>query len=462
MAMSNRHPIESSNFRSALKTKSRKRREDVSSLAQISAARPIRNDLLPDTAFVSISPQSLLPPKRNVRKITPAHLQEVMASIQSFGFCVPPLIDAENRILDGVTRVEAAKRLGLPLIQCLQVGHLDRQELRLFRAAINRLGEKGQWDLEELKVELSELIAEGVAIDASGFTPTEIDQIIIDDDFEPEDAETLVPDLKRDPVAKPGDLFVLGRHRILCGDATNPEAYQRLMQGLPARLVLTDPPYNVPIGGHVTKGNHREFVMASGEMSEAEFASFNECWITAAAQQLVDGGIVASFIDWRGYPSIFDAARKSALHQLNLVVWTKTNGGLGSLYRSQHELIPIFKKGNAPHINNIELGKNGRWRSNVWNYPGASSLGSDSRKGLEYHPTVKPVSMLEDAILDVTKRDDVVLDPFLGSGSTLIAAERQGRTCYGIELDPRYIDLIVKRFENAFGMLATRELAKET
>jgi len=196
-------------------------------------------------------------------------------------------------------------------------------------------------------------------------------------------------------------------------------------------------------------------------MSETEFATFNEAWISGATQQLVDGGILASFIDWRGYPSIHDAARKAALQQINLVVWSKTNGGLGSLYRSQHELIPFFKKGNAPHTNNVELGKNGRWRSNVWNYPGASSLGSESRKGLEFHPTVKPVAMLEDAILDVTKRDDVILDPFMGSGSTLIAAEKTGRRCRAIELDPLYVDLTIKRFEILTGQSAALEKANE-
>ena len=461
MGTSNRHPIESSDFRSALKAKSRKRREVVSSLSQACVTRPIRNDLLTDVAFVTVSPQSLLAPIRNVRKVTPAHLQEVIGSIQSFGFCDPPLIDANNRILDGVTRVEAAKRLGLPLIQCVRVDHLDPQELRLFRMAINRLGEKGQWELGELKTELSELIADGIAIDTSGFTPAEIDQIIIDDACDLEETDELIPNLERDPVAKPGDLFVLGRHRILCGDATNPESYQRLIRGLSASLVLTDPPYNVPIAGHVTKGAHREFVMASGEMSETELATFNEAWISGATQQLVDGGILASFIDWRGYPSIHDAARKAALQQINLVVWSKTNGGLGSLYRSQHELIPFFKKGNAPHTNNVELGKNGRWRSNVWNYPGASSLGSESRKGLEFHPTVKPVAMLEDAILDVTKRDDVILDPFMGSGSTLIAAEKTGRRCRAIELDPLYVDLTIKRFEILTGQSAALEKANE-
>jgi DNA modification methylase len=197
-------------------------------------------------------------------------------------------------------------------------------------------------------------------------------------------------------VARIGDVFVLGAHRIACGSATDPEVLSRLMAGdLPARLVLTDEPYNVPIVGHVTGGDHREFAMASGEMSHAEFLAFNEAWMAAAIQSLCDGGILATFIDWRGYPTVSAAAIKLGLKALNLIVSAKTNAGMGSLYRSQHELLPLFKKGAAPHINNVELGRRGRWRANVWTYPGASSLGSDARRGLKDHPTVKPTAMLE-------------------------------------------------------------------
>lgn len=197
--------------------------------------------------------------------------------------------------------------------------------------------------------------------------------------------------------------------------------------------------------------------MASGEMSPAEFSSFNAAWMSVASHHVVDGGLLATFIDWRGYPSINDAASNLGLTQLNLVVWTKTNAGLGSLYRSQHELLPLYKKGTISHVNNIELGKNGRWRSNVWTYPGATSLKSDSRNGLEFHPTVKPVAMLEDALLDITSRGDVVLDPLIGSGSTMVAAERSGRVCYGIELDPRYVDLTIRRFKEQFGIESIHE-----
>ncbi len=218
-----------------------------------------------------------------------------------------------------------------------------------------------------------------------------------------------------------------------------------------ARMVLTDEPYNVPIAGNVTGGRHREFAMATGEMSAPEYLAFNETWMGAALPYLANGGLLATFIDWRGYSIVDAAAVNLGLAPVNLVVWSKTNAGMGSLYRSQHELLPLFKKGDAPHINNVRLGKRGRWRSNVWTYPGASSLGSDARRGLAEHPTVKPSAMLEDALLDLTERGDIVLDPFLGSGSTLIAAHRTGRVCRGVEIDPLYVDLIIRRFETETG-----------
>jgi DNA modification methylase len=197
--------------------------------------------------------------------------------------------------------------------------------------------------------------------------------------------------------------------------------------------------------------------MASGEMSDEAFEAFNEAWMTACLSHLVEGGLFGTFIDWRGYRIVHGAATTCGLTQLNLITWVKTNGGMGSLYRSQHELLPLYKKGDAPHVNNVMLGRRGRSRSNVWTYPGASSFGSDARRGLRDHPTVKPVAMLEDAILDVTDRGDLVLDPFLGSGSTLIAAEKAGRLCYGVELDPLYVDVIIARFQGMTGQWAVLE-----
>jgi DNA modification methylase len=302
------------------------------------------------------------------------------------------------------------------------------------------------------------LILTEAPIEVAGFTLDEIDQVVLDGEPTAVEAGPLAPSAGATAVARLGDLYLLGRHKLMCGDATDPQVWRRLMQDAqPAQLVFSDEPYNVKIKGHVSGSGHREFAMASGEMSDDEFARFNEKWIGCALPWLGDGGVLGTFIDWRGYPTVHAAAVKAALVPLNLIVWGKTNAGMGSLYRSQHELLPLFKKGSASHVNNVDLGKRGRWRSNLWTYPGASSLGSDARRGLQDHPTVKPVDMLVDALLDLTNRDDFVLDPFLGSGSTLMACEKTGRVCRGLELDPLYVDVIIRRFGAATGIAALLE-----
>jgi DNA modification methylase len=197
-------------------------------------------------------------------------------------------------------------------------------------------------------------------------------------------------------------------------------------------------------------------------MSSPQFLAFNLAWMKAVLAHLADGGLFGTFIDWRGLPTVQAAATELGLASINLIVWGKTNAGMGSLYRSQHELLPLYKKGKGDHLNNIDLGRKGRWRSNLWSYPGASSIGSDARKGLEDHPTVKPTGMLADALLDVTARGDIVLDPFLGSGSTVIAAERTGRRCHGVEIDPLYVDVIIRRYQAETGREAVLEGTGET
>ena len=362
-------------------------------------------------------------------------------------------------LLDGEIRVEAAKHLGLPTVPCIRIDHLTDEEQRTLRLAINRLSEKGQWDLTSLKIEFEELNLSNAPIEISGFSLEEIDQIILSHEPEGVEQGPLAPEPDAVAVTRPGDIFRLGEHRI----TTDPAVLAKLMDGdSPARLVLTDEPYNVAIAGNVTGGAHREFLMGSGEMSDAEFLAFNIDWMSAALPFLCDGGVFGTFIDWRGYPTVFAAASKLALNPVNLIVWAKTNAGMGSLYRSQHELLPLFKKGDSPHVNNVALGKKGRWRSNVWTYPGASSFGSDARQGLEDHPTVKPMAMLVDALLDLTNRGEIVLDPFLGSGSTLMAAESAGRCCRGVELDPLYIDVILRRYEAETGESSVLEETGET
>jgi DNA modification methylase len=447
-----------------LKARGRARREDMRRLSE--AASPLRqqrNDVLPLLEIEYVLIDDLRSPVRKLRKLDAAHVRNIAASMGALGFCVPLLIGKDNLVLDGQARLEAARLLNLGRAPCVRIGHLSPTEQRVLRLAANRLGEKGQWDVDELRIEFEELILEDAPIEISGFEPDEIDHILIGDDAQALEQGPLTPPPDAIAVARIGDIFQLGLHRLVCGSATDHAVLARLMERDhdPVRLVLTDEPYNVKIAGHVTGGAHREFAMASGEMTDAEFLGFNIAWMEAALAHL-DGGVLGTFIDWRGAPTVNAAAAKLALTPLNLIVWVKTNAGMGSLYRSQHELLPLFKKGSHQHVNNVNLGKRGRWRSNVWTYPGASSLGSDARRGLQDHPTVKPTAMLKDALLDLTNRGDAVLDPFLGSGSTLIAAEKTGRVCRGVELDPLYVDVIIRRYEIVTGREAALAETGET
>jgi DNA modification methylase len=438
-----------------LTAKGRRRREGLAHLARTSSSSAVRrNDIMPKLDLVTLPIGILRSTPNKTRKLDPAHVREIATAIATFGFSAPVLIGNGSTIIDGEARVEAARQLGLDRVPCIQVGHLTEMDQRTLRLAINRLGEKGEWDLDVLQIEFKEMLDFDAPIEVTGFTLDEIDQILLGEEAQGVETEPLAPEANTAAVARPGDVFVLGPHRIICGDATNPDVLAELMgreaRGT-ARLVLTDEPYNVPIAGHVSGGGHREFAMASGEMTNPEFLAFNEAWMAAVLPYLREGGVFGTFIDWRGNPIVHAAATRLSLTPLNLIVWAKTNGGMGSLYRSQHELLPLFKKGSVPHVNNIALGKRGRWRSNLWTYPGASSLGSDARRGLQDHPTVKPTAMLEDALLDLTNRGELVVDPFLGSGSTLIAAHMTGRVCRGVELDPLYADVIVRRFEAMTG-----------
>ncbi len=431
------------------------RRDRQERLATASAPRPLRNDVLPQLELSYIPIGDLRPSPRKLRKLDPVHVREVAASIGAVGFCVPILVGRDHEIIHGEVSYEAGKQLGLDRLPCIRIGHLTPGEQRVLRLAVNRLAEKGEWNRDALKIEFDELILLDAPIEIAGFSSAEIDQVVLGDAGDGLEQGPVEPESCATAIARIGDVFQLGPHRIVCGDATDPEVLARLVEGdVPARLVLTDEPYNVKIAGNVTGGPHREFAMASGEMTDAEFLAFNEAWVTAVLRYLCDGGVLGTFIDWRGLPTVHSATAKLGVVPLNLIVWAKTNAGMGSLYRSQHELLPLLKKGSAPHVNNVELGKRGRWRSNVWTYPGASSLGSDARRGLKDHPTVKPTAMLEDALLDLSDRGEIVIDPFLGSGSSLLAAEATGRVCRGIELDPLYVDVIIRRYEAATGQTA--------
>ncbi|THD82085.1 MAG: DNA methylase [Phenylobacterium sp.] len=447
--------INGDNVHETLTERSRRRREGLRDTQAAEMSRPPRNDIRPKLDLVERPIDALRPPPQAVRKGLPAQVERIKRSYGAFGFVEPLLIRGDGEIIAGVNRLEAARQLGLGALPCIVVDHLSEKEIRSLRISLNRLGETGTWDFEALRIELDELIVLDAPLEATGFTLPEIDALLIDDAPAADQGESaLEPDVAAPPVSRVGDVWRLGKHVIACGDAREPALYKELMKSEAARLVLTDEPFNVHIGGHVTSGDHAEFAMASGEMSRDEFEAFNGDWMKACLAHLTPGGLLATFIDWRSIELVLGVGRGLGLDLLNLIVWTKTNGGMGALWRSQHELLPVFKKPGAPHLNNVELGKHGRWRSNVWQYPGASSLGSDARNGLAGHPTVKPVALLEDALLDVTHPGDVVLEPFAGSGSTLIACETTGRRCRAIELDPRYVDLVVRRWEALTGHIA--------
>jgi DNA modification methylase len=393
--------------------------------------------------------------RRNARTHSPRQIRQIADSIRAFGFNNPVLVDKNNLIVAGHGRAKAAKLLGMTEVPTVPLSRMTEAQMRAYVIADNRLAEKAGWDEEILAIELQTLteIAPEFDLTITGFEISEIDFIIQehDDEVEPDALDDVAPpDAGAPVVTRGGDLWQLDRHRVLCADATRPEAYARLLQGEPAQMVFTDPPYNVPIGGHVSglgHAQHDEFPMASGEMSEDEFAGFLTTTLSHIRANSVDSAIAFVCIDWRHYYELVVAGRAAKLTLKNLCVWVKTNAGMGSFYRSRHELIAVFKVGTAPHINSFELGQHGRYRTNVWTYPGANGFGTRRDEALAMHPTVKPVALVADAIKDCSKRNGLILDPFFGSGTTVIAAELTGRRASGFELDPRYVDTIIRRWQ---------------
>lgn len=401
----------------------------------------------------------LKPYERNARTHSPKQVAQIAASIKAFGFNNPVLIDKYSSIIAGHGRVAAAKSIGLETVPCLRLEHLSDAEKRAYILADNKLAEKAGWDRDILAIELQHLSSLDLDFDVTitGFEMAEIDVLLSGAEPEDDPADA-VPVLAPGPaVTQLGDVWHIGPHRLICGDSTKAKTYARLLDGDKAQLVFTDPPYNVKIDGHVSGlggVKHREFAMASGEMSAAEFTAFLNQVFGHLAGHAIDGAIHFICMDWRHMGEVLDGAKGAYGELKNLCVWSKTNGGMGSLYRSQHELVFVFKSGTASHVNNVELGRHGRYRTNVWSYAGANAFSATRDEDLAMHPTVKPVALVADAILDCSKRKGIVLDAFGGSGTTLVAAERTGRRGYAIELDPHYCDVIVKRMETVTGFAA--------
>ena len=405
----------------------------------------------------------------NARTHTRKQIRQIAKSIEKFGFCNPVLIDDAKQIIAGHGRVEAAKLLGIDTVPTCRLSHLNDADKRAYILADNRLAEKAGWDRELLAIELQGLIELDVEIELTGFEMAEID-LLLEDVHEangaPSGSEDNVPQHSSAPaVTQAGDLWLLGQHRLLCGDARDKVAYDRLLEGAKAEFVFTDPPYNVAIDGNVCglgRIRHRDFAMGCGEMSEAEFTSFLQAVFVRLAENTVDGSIHQVCMDWRHMWEMLAAGRKVYSELKNLCVWNKTNAGMGTFYRSKHELLFVWKSGTASHINNFELGQHGRNRTNVWDYAGVNTMRAGRLEELAMHPTVKPVAMVADAVKDCSKRGGLVLDPFCGSGTIMIAAERAGRKARALEIDPTYIDVAVRRWQAFTGKAAILAGSGET
>ena len=396
----------------------------------------------------------------NARRHSRKQLAQISASIQKFGFTNPVLIADDDQILAGHGRLEAAKLLGMSDIPTVRLSQMTEVDRRAYVIADNKLALNAGWDSEVLAGEMQALIEIGFDVELTGFSLAEIDLTIaqaeqskpsgrdVDDDR--------IPPLDATPVTRPGDVWLVGRHRLLCGDARDSTSYKALMGDERAQLMFTDPPYNVPIMGHVCglgRTRHREFAMAAGEMTPAQFISFLTSTLGNGAA-CANGSIAYVCMDWRHVAELSEAGRTVFNELKNICVWNKTNGGMGTFYRSKHEFVFVFKIGDAPHLNTFGLGETGRHRTNVWDYPGVNSPHAGRSSELEMHPTV---ALVKDAILDCSRRGGIVLDIFGGSGTTLIAAERTGRTARVIEFDPPYCDVIVRRYEELTGRSAKLE-----
>jgi DNA modification methylase len=425
-------------------------------------------DFRPKIAYLAIS--ALKPYPSNARTHSKKQIRQIADSIRTFGFVNPVLINDHNQIIAGHGRVKAAELENIAEVPTICISHLNEAEIRALIIADNRLAELAGWDKNILAVELQNLSSLDLNLDLTitGFDMPEINMMIegisITQKPEKEDEIPAIPETPA--ITCVGDLWLLDKHRIFCGNSLESASFLQLMAGIKAAMVFTDPPYNVAINGNVGGHGaiqHREFAMAVGEMSRSEFTAFLKTSCSLLVANCIDGAIHFVCMDWRHMQELLEAGE--VYDELkNLCVWTKDNAGMGTFYRSQHELIFAFKQGKAAHKNNFQLGQYGRYRSNVWPYPGINSFARETEEGnlLAMHPTVKPVALVADAIRDCSGIGDIILDSFLGSGTTLIAAERTDRICYGLELDPRYVDTAIRRWQAITGNDAVHAVSSQT
>jgi DNA modification methylase len=396
---------------------------------------------------------TIQPNAKNARTHSKKQVRQIAASIKQFGFVNPILIDEANILIAGHGRILAASDLGMSEVPCIVISGLSDAKKRALMLADNKIAANAGWDREKLALELPELSSmletEGLEIALTGFEIPEIDQLSVDfgEQSDPEDVFE-EPDVTA--VSKTGDVWILGKHRLMCGNARNAGNVDKLVEGQKASMAFLDPPYNVRVSSIGGRGSvkHREFSEASGELSETEFIEFLTSTLGNASRVSNEGALHFVCMDWRHVGELWLAGKKAYAKHVNTAVWVKTNGGQGSFYRSAHEQILIFQVGAGPHVNNVELGKHGRSRTNVWNYAGVNTFRNGRMDDLRIHPTVKPIALVADAMRDCTKRGDIVLDLFCGSGSSILAAERVGRRAFCMEIDPIYVDAAVRRWQS--------------
>lgn len=400
---------------------------------------------------------------KSLRKHSKKQLQKLKNAIMKFGYVNPVLLDEKRNIIAGELRLLAAKELGFTQIPAIILENLTPEEADAIRILDNKIAEDGGWNFENLKEEIEKLMKFDVTFEDLGFDTVDYDEIFLVNDSEKnkvhndgKEDETWL-DANIPPKVKLGDLWRLGDHFVYCGDSLLVRSFEILMQGELAQIVITDPPYNCRINGHVCglgKTQHEEFAMASGEMTDSEFAEFISNFMQNLVKFSCDGSLSYIFMDWAGLNTLLTQGKKHYTELKNIAVWNKLVGGMGAMYRSQHETIPIFKKGKAKHQNHIQLGKNGRYRTNVWDYPGVRATNPASLELLKLHPTCKNIAMCHSILLDASSKNDIVLDCFGGSGSILLAAERCKRRARLIEISPRYVDVTIYRWEKETGKTA--------
>jgi DNA modification methylase len=419
----------------------------------------------PNELRIEVIPiSSLKPYERNARIHSANQIRDIAESMKKFGVTMPILIDRNRVLVAGHARLEALKLLGRERVHVISLENLTEAQVRAYRLADNKLSANSSWDDALLGIELREIAELDVDCDFSipGFETGEIDFLVQNSDQGSSDESHEIPEIDETTpaVTHDDDLWILGKHRIYCGDARKPRSFERLMETHKAKMIFADPPYNVEISGNVSglgRIKHKEFAMASGELSVPQFTDFLVTVFRLLAANSVDGSIHEFFMDWRHMREMLAASLCVYTELKNLCVWVKDNGGMGSLFRSRHELVFVFKNGAAPHINNVELGKHGRNRTNVWCYPGVNTMRAGRLEELAMHPTVKPVALVADAIMDVSHRGDIVLDCFGGSGTTLLAAEKTGRRGYLMDIESRYVDVTIERYRKFTGKSAVLE-----